>query len=197
MGSQLDVHSEPGKGSTFSLVVRAGDAAKLPQAEGVASSVPRNQLQGKVLVVVEDEADVREGMRVLLEGWGCKVIASDNGDKALQELVSCGVRPDVIIADYRLAGDDTGDRIIASVQEHFGAHVPGVIITGDSAPERLQEALASGYLLLHKPMQPGRLRALLTSLLAETADEARQTSRARDLKRARYVALSPSLVREL
>ena len=84
LGLQLDVHSEPGKGSTFSLVVRAGDAAKLPQAEGVASSVPRNQLQGKLLVVVEDEADVREGMRVLLEGWGCKVIASDDGDKALQ-----------------------------------------------------------------------------------------------------------------
>lgn len=171
LGIELGVRSAPGRGSTFSLSVRAGDATQLLPAAEEAFNTPHNKLEGKLLVVVEDEADVREGMRVLLEGWGCKVIASDSGDSVLRELEACSTRPDVVIADYRLAGGATGDRVIARVQEKFGEQIPGVIITGDSAPERLQEALASGYLLLHKPMQPGRLRAMLTSLLAESADE--------------------------
>jgi two-component system, sensor histidine kinase len=76
-----------------------------------------------------------------------------------------GGKPDLIISDYRLADGKTGIQAVELLREAVAAPVPAFIITGDTAPERLREASAAGFHLLHKPVSPMALRAMLNRLL--------------------------------
>ena len=87
-----------------------------------------------------------------------------SGDEALAALAGEGRTPDAIICDYRLRGEENGIAVIQRLQAACATDVPAVLISGDTAPERLREAKASGYRLLHKPVQPARLRAVLSHL---------------------------------
>ena len=73
--------------------------------------------------------------------------------------------PDVIISDYRLGGGDTGIKAIAQVRNAIDAEIPAFLISGDTSPERLLEARATGFHLLHKPVSPMALRATLNRML--------------------------------
>ena len=73
--------------------------------------------------------------------------------------------PDLIISDYRLANGQSGITAIAKLRKEFGAAIPAFLMSGDTAPERLREAQESGYHLLHKPVRPMRLRAMLSQML--------------------------------
>jgi CheY-like chemotaxis protein len=73
--------------------------------------------------------------------------------------------PDLVISDYRLRDGETGAQAIAKINAFCGRPLPGVLVTGDTAPERLREAAQSGHAVLHKPVRPGKLRALLLHLL--------------------------------
>ena len=71
--------------------------------------------------------------------------------------------PDLIISDYRLSDGQNGIEAIEKLREAFNLSIPAFLISGDTAPERLREARASGYHLLHKPVRPRALRAMLGS----------------------------------
>ena len=73
----------------------------------------------------------------------------------------------MVIADFHLSGGRTGIDTIAHVRAAFGAEIPAFLISGDTSPERLQQARAQGYTLLHKPVSPMTLRSLLASLHGE------------------------------
>jgi CheY-like chemotaxis protein len=73
--------------------------------------------------------------------------------------------PDLIISDYRLREQRTGAQAITELRAKFGLHLPAILITGDTAPERLAEARASGIPLLHKPLAPAQLQRLVAELL--------------------------------
>ncbi len=100
------------------------------------------------------------------------MLATESAEDALARLAEGDFRPDAIVADYRLREGRTGTTAIAQVRQRLGWPVPAAILTGDTAPERLMETSASGFLLLHKPVQPGRLRAALSSLRQEAASAA-------------------------
>jgi CheY-like chemotaxis protein len=87
------------------------------------------------------------------------VAATDQ--EAEEKLSGLSRAPDVIIADYRLRDNRTGVQAIERLRARFGRDIPGVIVSGDIAPERLQEAQAGGHTLLHKPVAPAKLRAFI------------------------------------
>jgi CheY-like chemotaxis protein len=103
-------------------------------------------------------------MSGLLRNWGFAVVTADSSDVALARLVQEKQLPDVIISDYHLASGKSGIEAIEALRKAFGAPIPGFLISGDTSPERLRDARAKGYYLLHKPVQSMRLRALLTEL---------------------------------
>ena len=70
-------------------------------------------------------------------------------------------QPDIILVDYRLRNNQTGADAIKAINECLNTNTPAIIITGDTAPDRIQEAKKSGYPILHKPIQPARLRSVL------------------------------------
>jgi signal transduction histidine kinase len=163
---KVDVWSVSGRGSVFSIGVPRGDAARVEAAPAQAVEVIQDTLGDALVVVIDDEAAVRDGMREVLRQWGCRPLLAGSADEALAQLAAGGSAPAAVIADYRLREGENGIAAIGKIRAAHGAAIPGVIVTGDTAPDRLREAEASGYHLLHKPVRPIQLRALLSFLLA-------------------------------
>jgi CheY-like chemotaxis protein len=94
--------------------------------------------------------------------------------------------PDLLISDYRLRGPDTGAAAIASLRALLGKEVPAILITGDTAPQRLREAQVSGIPLLHKPVLPSHLYGKVVEVLGQSeprrAEDAQTEGCAKTLK---------------
>jgi CheY-like chemotaxis protein len=118
-------------------------------------------------MVIDDDELVRDGTRGLLKSWGCLVATAESEDAAMAKLAGPGRRPDLIISDYHLAQGKAGFELIDRLRRACGAQIPAFLISGDTAPERLREARASGYYLLHKPVLPITLRSVVSQLLKD------------------------------
>jgi signal transduction histidine kinase len=165
LGHDLELASRPSRGSRFSLTLPrlgprsgAGETSSLPGS--LADPAP-----GKLVVVIDDDPLVLKGMEGILRTWGCDVVTSVSSAAALVEVAAGMRRPDLIISDFRLAGRQTGIDTIGSLRAALGADIPAFLISGDTAPEGLRAASASGHLLLQKPVHPMALRALVNRLL--------------------------------
>ncbi|HSV28411.1 MAG TPA: ATP-binding protein, partial [Candidatus Omnitrophota bacterium] len=158
LGHQVKVSSRPGRGSRFyfDLPVSSHPYASLAPLPGATS------LCGRVLVI-DDERMVLDTLGTVLNGWGLEVVTADSAADGLAKLG--GQAPDAILADYRLRGGDTGVQAIKEVEDTFGATIPALIITGDTSPQRLVEAEASGHQLLHKPVRNDELRRRVEAVL--------------------------------
>jgi CheY-like chemotaxis protein len=160
----IELTSMVGKGSRFSVTLPAATAQAQFAEPQIPAPVAPDVSKGKLVVVIDDDALVLDGIGGLLRTWGCRVVAAGSLDAASAGLVAAGP-PDLIISDYRLANDQSGIAAIAKLREEFGAPIPAFLISGDTAPERLLEARESGHHLLHKPVRPMRLRAMVSQLL--------------------------------
>jgi signal transduction histidine kinase/CheY-like chemotaxis protein len=163
LGSELKVSSEPGAGSTFAFSIPKGDVTQLAQPFDVSHS--EYDLSGRVVALIEDDPDIRESTDALMQQWGCKVYASESADEVMRELDAAEQRPDVLVCDYRLPQGATAIHVIQRMRELWGADLPAVVLTGDTASETLHEIHASGAILLHKPIAPIRLRAMMYFVL--------------------------------
>ena len=161
---EVELDSRPGGGSRFSVSVPLV-AARRGAAEAPVSPAVVDPARGKLVVVIDDDPLVIEGMGGILRSWGCKVVTAKSEEAALSSTAALRQRPDLIIADYRLANGRTGIQAIKRLRVGLGAAIPAVLISGDTAPERLRDASENGYPLLHKPVAPIRLRAMINQLL--------------------------------
>jgi CheY-like chemotaxis protein len=116
------------------------------------------------VLVVDDDRVVQQAMRELLEGWGYEVAVAGSQAEAMAR--ASGFLPDLLVVDYRLPNEANGADAIEALHAQAGRPIPAVVITGDTVPDRLKEATARGYPLLHKPAQPAKLRTTLRNLAA-------------------------------
>lgn len=114
------------------------------------------------VLVIDDEKTVRTGLRILLQELGCACIEASSTEQAITQVKHS--RPDLVLADYRLRGSDSGIHAIKAVHALWPG-VPAVLVSGDTAPSRLQEAQYAGIRLLHKPLP---LDVLKKELVAAT-----------------------------
>jgi len=160
----VGVQAEPDRGARFWVEVPLGTgqpAAPIVQetpAAEMASGAPA------LLVVIDDDRNVRESTRHLFEEWGCEVVAAASTESVLAMLEHVGRRPEGIIADYRLREGHTGLEAIRTLREQYGDDIPSLIITGDTASGPLRKLRNSGLQLLHKPVAPAKLRAFLNNV---------------------------------
>jgi len=161
----IEVHSKPGEGSTFSIIVDKGDVTMMHNEKVQAIVTRHNAIENLTIVVVDDEPSVREGMQSLLETWGCHIIVTATLNEAIEDLTKHQSIPDGIIADYRLGGEQTGIHAIQQLHAKYGNHLPALIITGDIEADRLREVSESGFQLLHKPVAPPKLRAFVNNVM--------------------------------
>jgi len=165
LGHRIELLSVPDRGSVFSVVVPANGRAPVRTAE-VPPEI-RDPLNGRFVVVVDDDSIVRDGLRAILELWGCRVAVAEGQDDAIEAVQAAKVVPDAIIADYRLRADATGAQVVRALRTLLDKDIPALLITGDTSPERLRQAAGHGLSLLHKPVRPDKLRATLQQLLED------------------------------
>jgi signal transduction histidine kinase len=164
----IQVRSMLGKGSVFTVVV------PMVKAQVKAAAVPAPAPQrldlssGKLVVVIDDDPLVREGMGGLFRSWGCKVITAETDSKALKGLAAADHLPDLIISDYYLSEGKTGLEAIEQLRSALSAQIPAFLISGDTNSKPQREAKAKGYHLLHKPVDPMALRAMFNQVIKRT-----------------------------
>ena len=124
-------------------------------------------LSGRFVVLIDDEREIRDAMDKLLTKWGCDVVVADSLEDAIDQLNRAKASPDIILSDLRLQDSNSGIEAINSLRELFGDTIPGILITGDTAPEQIVMANNSGYELLQKPVQPVRLRSVIQHHLSD------------------------------
>ena len=162
---QIELTSALGKGSRFSVIVPLVAAQALTAEPKPSVYAALGSISGKLIVVIDDDALVLDSMRGLLRSWGCDVVTAASAHVALAGLGERDRTPDLIISDYRLSDGQNGIEAIEKLREAFNLSIPAFLISGDTAPELLREARASGYHLLHKPVRPRALRAMLGRFL--------------------------------
>ena len=166
MGAQVTVSSVPGRGSVFRVRLPLTDTLPVMTAsEGAEVAGAHPALTGRRVMLIDDDESVRTAMADLLAAWGCPCVTVPCEDSALAALSQ--FEPEVIVADYRLRHHRTGREVIVALRNAIGRDVPALIITGDTAAERLREAVDCGVLLLHKPVGALRLQHALARVLAE------------------------------
>ena len=164
----LTMRSREDAGSVFAIRVPRGD----PRQVRVTEASRTEPLDGCNLLVIEDEAEIRAAMVLLLEGWGARVIAAPNAAEADTLVATLGIVPHVALVDYRLPGLDNGVRVLERLRQQYPGS-GGILITGDIGPEVLRQAQDGGFEILHKPLRPARLRSLLGALWRREASPRR------------------------
>ncbi len=161
LGHELQLESTEGGGSEFRVSVPVGEHAEL--IPPFVAMVPEfnQELHGMRVLVIDDEKAILDALKLLLSGWGCEVITAETVEEARQELNSLDLAPDAILSDYRLRENITGIEAIKAIEAMFGQEIPALLITGDMNIEQSGEEGMDEYRILHKPVQPARLRAFL------------------------------------
>jgi two-component system, sensor histidine kinase len=161
LGHELQVHSVPGRGSCFRLIMPAATSPVVVASPEQRGGSQLLQPLGLKVLVIDDDELVLEAMTQLMAQWRCDCLVASSVDQARQ----LPQLPDLILSDYRLRDQMTGAQAVALLRAHWGQPVPAILLTGDTARERLREALSSGMPLLHKPVSPSQLHQQIRALV--------------------------------
>jgi signal transduction histidine kinase/CheY-like chemotaxis protein len=152
--------SAPGRGSTFSVTVPLVPAmVALPLPPAAVPPAPALEI-GSFVLCIDNEARVREAMATLLSGWGCEVAVAASRAEALERVSAAGRLPDLVLADLHL-DDEDGLELVVELRRRWDRAVPAALVTADRDPMLRLRARARQVELLHKPIKPAALRALL------------------------------------
>lgn len=150
IGGTVEQASRPGRGGVFRVLI--------PAADGKGASVRKEvTAERNPIVVIEDDPVQLMAVRMILEGWGCTVIATPTRERALDAIAQRGA-PGLVLSDLRLRGSESGLDAVEAVRRAAGCYVPAILMTGDTGPEQVRAAREADASLLQKPFGPEHLR---------------------------------------
>ncbi|AQZ96306.1 NahK/ErcS family hybrid sensor histidine kinase/response regulator [Halopseudomonas phragmitis] len=164
LDTRITLRSIEGRGSMFAVdVPLARMAPATPQvAPGLIEQLS-TPLQGRRLLVIDNEPIILDSMRDLLGQWGALVYLALDAASSLEVLGDD--MPDVILVDYHLDEGRTGDEAVSLLREHFQRPIPAIMITADRSEHCQQTLRELGIPVLNKPVKAGKLRAMLGQML--------------------------------
>jgi len=181
MNAPISLRSNPGRGTVFALELPIGRIAPTLQPLPTGPVVSGLTLEGRQVLIVEDEPAVLMGLQALLEGWGARVLAFDSlravtawisaiettaDTRTDHRTVGPLDRPDLLIVDYRLEAGVTGIDALDLLRQRFGARLPAIMITGSMMSAQDLLAQQKDFHLLTKPVAPNKLRAMIAFKLS-------------------------------
>lgn len=161
LGTRIVLSSLPGRGSVFRFALPRADAAQEAPAPVVETAL--DAVAGLRVLVIDDEESIRDAFQRLLTQWGADVVVVSGSNETI-DLIKAGRRFDAVLADYRLRHGETGIEAIRAVQALLSPAPAACLITGDVDAALIAEARAQRLPLLHKPVRPAQLRAVLNHL---------------------------------
>ena len=165
LGYSIHLASEYGKGSVFSFDVPPG-AARVERGDAADAAVPVHAgLGGKLIVVIDDEAAIVEGMKVLMSGWGADVLGSATGDDVVAAVHEAGRMPDLLIVDHRLGTGENGIEVAQRIRQALDPEIPAVLVTGSITPGLAEQARAADLAFMLKPVTATDLRERISAAL--------------------------------
>jgi Na+/proline symporter/signal transduction histidine kinase len=161
----ISVSSKPGHGSCFSVSVDLAKAAnhQLPAKPAAAQGEPPG-LKNRIVLCIDNEPDILEGMNLLLDRWGCHVMLAENQEQASQQVLLHGT-PDFVLVDYHLSAQSNGLQVMQHLDEIMGTRLPAIVITADRSIQLEEAVREQNYGILRKPIRPAALRALMSNML--------------------------------
>jgi signal transduction histidine kinase/CheY-like chemotaxis protein len=159
LGHRLEVASQPGRGTMFRVGVAVGGLADLQDMTAAADTLPMPLpvAQPRTVLIVDDEAPIREGLTVLLQEWGYQALAAATAAEAAELVRRLEAPPDLVLSDLHLGDGPDGLEAIEAVRGECGFAVQAILVTGDTSHEELRRASDSGHPVLFKPVQPRKL----------------------------------------
>ncbi len=165
---ELQLESAAGGGCSFKL--RLPFAGVVDNLVADAVDAASLDVSGLFVILIDDEADIRNAMRTLLLQWGCELLVADSLQSLQRELAEINYpQPDVLLCDYRLRENQNGLAVVIAMRQYFNAEIPALIISGDTDKAIEVEAMKQGCDVLHKPIRPERLRTAIYNLAALSA----------------------------
>jgi Na+/proline symporter/signal transduction histidine kinase/CheY-like chemotaxis protein len=155
----IGLESESGRGSHFTVTVPLSNEAPIELLARESARVDPSQLAGITALCVDNEPSVLDGMETLLRGWGCDVIKAPDLAFALAAISERATLPNGLLVDYHL-DDGNGIEAIIALRRRYG-DLPAILITADRSPAVREQAREENVQVLHKPIKPAALRALL------------------------------------
>lgn len=171
LNHSIAVNSKLEQGSCFRLSLLAAESkdsstAQTPTAQTIQSAPHSGGgLMDACILCVENDFVVLNAMDALLKQWGCDYRLASSTQEALSMVENTQWQPDFILADQHLNDEETGTTTIGLLRQHIGEPTPAVIITANPSHALSQAADAVDIDLLHKPIKPAQLRALISHRL--------------------------------
>lgn len=156
----IAVDSNRSGGSRFSVMMPIAKTVTFTAALSGTSISTQTPMSGTLIVCIENDRAILDGMRTLLTGWDAKVIAAVDPTSAADAIAASGERVTGLLVDYHL---DRGNGIAAirDIRQKFGQSIPAILITADRSPHVRDAAREENIVVLNKPLKPAALRALL------------------------------------
>jgi two-component system CheB/CheR fusion protein len=164
---RLDVNSEIGKGSVFSLILPKGTAQHVAAHAGTIAQAPgRAATRGRAhVLLVEDDAAVRDATRMLLKVEGYRVTAVASLAEAERSAQTDA--PDLLVTDYHLGNGELGTQVLAAVQGAIKRDIRAVLVTGDTSMAVKDIPSNVRLKIMSKPINAEALLSLMLALLNE------------------------------
>jgi two-component system, sensor histidine kinase len=171
----LTLRSWPGRGTVFTLELPAGEAPSGVIAAQASAPAQRLTLQGRRIVIVDDDPAVLAGLEALLTGWGAALQRFDSVMACVAWTNDCAItepEPDLAIVDFRLEDGRDGLEAIQALRRRFGPALPAIVVSGSTMSRVEALAQEHNFHLLIKPVLPNKLRAMIAFKLQSTARKA-------------------------
>ncbi|MDF2180770.1 PAS domain-containing hybrid sensor histidine kinase/response regulator [Neptuniibacter sp. CAU 1671] len=168
LGHNITVRSIEGKGSMFSVEVPMGGELMPSVPMGPRMPVLAEHLVNANIWLIDNDQAICDGMRVLLEGWGCNVVTALSVEDLRSKVDFAEDPVDLLIADYHLDDGENGLDAAREVQGEIGDHLPVLMITANYSLELNQEIRDLGFLMINKPVKPLKLKTTMTHMLEKS-----------------------------
>jgi PAS domain S-box-containing protein len=167
LGHRIHLRSQPGKGSAFSITVPLAPVSEVRMPAGIPIA-PRSRrfAHAPLVVCIDDERQVREGMSALLGSWGCDTALGESAEEVLGAIEAAGRAPDLLLVDLHLGNGENGFSTISRLRQRWGVDLPAALITADRDLATVAIARGQRIDVLLKPVKPAQLRALIAQRAA-------------------------------
>ncbi|MBU6458900.1 MAG: hybrid sensor histidine kinase/response regulator, partial [Bradyrhizobium sp.] len=157
---RIALDSNASGGSFFSVTVPIAKAVTVTSTVTGAAPVSKMPMSGALIVCIENDVAILDGMKTLLKAWDAEVVAAADPDAAIEAIEAAGRQITGLLVDYHL---DRGNGVAAirDIRRRFGDTIPAILITADRSPHVRATAQEEKIAVLNKPVKPASLRALI------------------------------------